>query len=64
MESLDKLLTVKDLAADPRVSRSPPSTLGATTAKGPPGFRVGRHVRYRRADVEQWISDRLKTDVL
>ena len=24
---------------------------------GPPGFRVGRHVRYRRADVEQWLED-------
>lgn len=24
---------------------------------GPPGIRVsGRHVRYRRADVEQWLA--------
>ncbi|MFN8028264.1 MAG: helix-turn-helix domain-containing protein [Acidimicrobiia bacterium] len=24
--------------------------------KGPPSFRIGRYVRYRRADVEQWID--------
>jgi excisionase family DNA binding protein len=26
---------------------------------GPVGFRVGRHVRYRRADVEAWLEARL-----
>jgi excisionase family DNA binding protein len=25
--------------------------------EGPPGFRVGRHVRYRRRDVEAWIEE-------
>lgn len=25
---------------------------------GPKGFRVGRHVRYRREDVEKWLADR------
>ena len=25
---------------------------------GPGGFRLGRRVLYRRADVEQWVSDR------
>jgi excisionase family DNA binding protein len=23
---------------------------------GPPGFKVGRHVRYRQADVEAWLA--------
>ena len=27
---------------------------------GPPGFRVGKHLRYRRRDVEEWISGRLE----
>ena len=27
--------------------------------EGPPGFRVGRHLRYRWSDVEGWISDQL-----
>ncbi len=25
-------------------------------SEGPPGFKVGRHVRYRRADVEAWLD--------
>jgi excisionase family DNA binding protein len=25
---------------------------------GPPGYRVGRHVRYRREDVEAWLEER------
>lgn len=25
---------------------------------GPPGIRVGRHVRYRRQDVERWLEQR------
>lgn len=63
MKSLDKLLTVKDLAEHLGV---PVATIYAWRyhREGPPGFRVGRHVRYRWTDVEQWISDRLKTDVL
>lgn len=24
--------------------------------EGPKGYRVGRHVRYRRADVEAWLA--------
>jgi excisionase family DNA binding protein len=24
---------------------------------GPAGYRVGRHVRYRRSDVEQWLEE-------
>jgi excisionase family DNA binding protein len=27
--------------------------------QGPPGCRVGRHVRYRRCDVEAWLASRL-----
>ncbi len=26
---------------------------------GPPGLRVGRHVRYRQADVDAWLESRL-----
>jgi excisionase family DNA binding protein len=25
--------------------------------EGPPGYRVGRHVRYRTVDVEQWLEE-------
>lgn len=27
--------------------------------QGPVGFRVGRHLRYRWIDVEDWIADQL-----
>jgi excisionase family DNA binding protein len=63
MESLDRLLTVEDLAEYLGV---PVATLYAWRyhRQGPQGFLVGRHVRYRWADIEEWISDRIKTDVL
>jgi excisionase family DNA binding protein len=63
MESLDRLLTVEDLAEYLGV---PVATLYAWRyhRQGPPGFRVGRHVRYRWADIEEWISDRIDSDVL
>jgi len=63
MESPDRLLSVEDLAEYLGV---PVATLYAWRyhRQGPPGFRVGRHVRYRWADIEEWISDRIKTDVL
>ena len=31
--------------------------------KGPPGFRVGKHVRFRWRDVEAWISELRRRDV-
>ena len=38
----------------------PVSTLYAWryTRTGPPGFRVGRHLRYRRTDIERWLYER------
>ena len=27
--------------------------------QGQPGFRVGRHLRYREGDVETWLIDQL-----
>ena len=27
--------------------------------EGPVGYRVGRHVRYRRAEVETWLKGRV-----
>ena len=59
MESLDQLLTVEDLAEYLDV---PVATLYAWRyhRQGPPGFRVGRHIRYRWADIEEWISLRVE----
>lgn len=59
MDSLDRLLTVEDLAEYLGV---PVATLYAWRyhRQGPPGFRVGRHLRYRRSDIHEWISLRVE----
>jgi len=59
MDSVDQLLTVKDLAHYLGV---PVATLyqWRYRREGPTGFRVGRHLRYRWPDVEDWIEGRLR----
>jgi predicted DNA-binding transcriptional regulator AlpA len=59
MNEDDRLLTAEDLAAFLDV---PIKTLYAWRyrGEGPVGFRVGKHVRYRWTDVEQWIRDRVR----
>jgi excisionase family DNA binding protein len=49
------LLSVEQLAAYLQV---PVPTLYQWRHKGtgPRGLRVGRHVRYRRVDVEEWVA--------
>lgn len=58
MERKDRLISVDELA----------DYLGVSVAtlyqwryrrEGPPGFRVGRHVRYRWTDIEEWIEHQL-----
>ena len=60
MESVDRLLTVEDLADYLDV---PVATIYAWRyrRRGPPGFRVGRHLRFRWSDIERWIDDRIGT---
>ena len=63
MEPIDQLLTVEELADYLGV---PVATIYAWRyhRQGPPGFRVGRHLRFRRSDIERWISDRIGVDPL
>jgi len=58
MDQLDQLLTAQDLAGYLEV---PVATIYAWRHRrqGPPGFKVGRHLRYRFSDVERWIAQRL-----
>ncbi len=58
MHRPDQLLTVEDLATYVDV---PVATIYAWRYRrqGPPGFRVGRHLRFRRDDVERWIAEKL-----
>jgi len=57
METVHRLLTVEELAGYLEV---PVATIYAWRHRrqGPPGFRVGKHLRYRWTDVERWIEDR------
>ena len=59
MEPSERLLTVEDRAEYLGV---PVTTLYAWRYRrqGPPGLRVGRHLRYRRADIDEWISLRVE----
>jgi excisionase family DNA binding protein len=55
MRESDSLLTIRQLAAKLQI---PEQTLYAwrTRGEGPPGLRVGRYVRYRLQDVEEWLE--------
>jgi excisionase family DNA binding protein len=61
MDGLDRLLSIGELAGYLGV---PVATLYAWRyrGEGPPGFRVGRHVRYRWSDIQTWITARLEDD--
>lgn len=52
---MSELLTINELAEYLRV---PVDTLRKwrVQGKGPRGARVGKHVRYRRAEVERWLT--------
>jgi predicted DNA-binding transcriptional regulator AlpA len=59
MAQLDRLLSAQELAA---YLDLPVATLYAWRyrGEGPPGFRVGRHLRYRWGDVVEWIDRQLQ----
>ena len=61
MSTLDPLLSVQDLAAYLEV---PVATLYAWRYRrqGPTGFKVGRHLRYRKSDVDLWINERVQDE--
>lgn len=56
----DRLVNVDELAAYLNVSAK---TLYAWRyrKKGPPALRVGRHLRYRWADINEWVTDQLES---
>ncbi|MFJ8000749.1 helix-turn-helix transcriptional regulator [Streptomyces sp. NPDC096310] len=54
----DRYLTPDDIAA---MFDVPLETVYAWRKKrtGPPGFRIGKHVRYDPAAVHAWVNDRM-----
>ena len=59
MENNDRLMTLAELADMLGV---PVNTLYAWRCRGdgPPGYRIGRHIRYKRTAVNEWLE--LQTD--
>lgn len=57
-DDVERLLTISDLSAMLGV---PVDTLYGWRhrGEGPQGYRIGRHVRYRRVAVEAWLASRL-----
>lgn len=61
--SLERLLSAQELADYLDV---PLKTIYAWRyrGRGPRGFRVGRHVRFRLTDVQLWVSNQVQKDAL
>ena len=57
-DEIERLLTIGELSSMLGV---PVDTLYGWRhrGEGPPGYRIGRHVRFRRSAVEVWLSTRL-----
>jgi excisionase family DNA binding protein len=58
MEGTDRLMTLAELA---EMLGIPVNTLYGWRCRGdgPPGYRIGRHIRYRRAAVEAWLETQI-----
>ncbi|KJY36250.1 MULTISPECIES: helix-turn-helix domain-containing protein [Streptomyces] len=58
----DRYLTPDDIA---ELFDVPLETVYAWRKKrtGPPGFRVGKHVRYDPTAVHAWIADQMRADI-
>ena len=57
----DQLLTVKELA---ELLQVPVPTIHnwRYRRQGPKGFRVGRHIRFLKSDVDSWLAHQRKAD--
>lgn len=54
-EHLDKVLTIEELAAYLKISKS---SLYKLAQKGEvPGQKVGKHWRFRRDTIDQWLAE-------
>lgn len=55
--SLDPLLTPEDLSA---IVVIPLATIHQWSHRGggPPALKIGRHLRYRRSDVDRWLESK------
>ena len=59
MQRIEPLISAQDLA---EYLAAPAATIYAWRYRrqGPPGLRVGKHLRYRSIDVDEWIENQLE----
>lgn len=53
-------MTIEEVAERLRVPVATLRYWRSQTLDGPPSFKAGRHVRYRRGDLEGWIAERIE----
>jgi excisionase family DNA binding protein len=61
VKQLPSLLSAVELAAYLGVPRST-IHYWRGKGKGPPGFKVGKQLRFRASDVERWLEERSHTN--
>ncbi len=63
MDRNDRLIGIDELAEYLEVPKA--TVYGWRNRRvGPPGFRVGKHVRFRWTDIERWIEDQLRKEAV
>lgn len=55
IERPDELLTLDELCAMLKISKDTAYKQRAT-GTGPPGYRIGKHLRFKRSDVLAWLE--------
>lgn len=61
MADMDQLLTNDELADELGVHRSTTAQWRLVGGRGPRFVKVGASVRYRRSDVEKWLTSQTRT---
>ena len=53
----DEMLTLDELCALLKIPKATAYKQRAT-GTGPPGYRIGKHLRFKRSDVHAWLETR------
>lgn len=54
---LDELLTLDELCAMLKITKAT-AYKQRSTGTGPPGYRIGKHLRFKRSDVLDWLESK------
>jgi excisionase family DNA binding protein len=54
---LDELLTLDELCAMLKITKAT-AYKQRSTGSGPPGYRIGKHLRFKRSEVFVWLESK------